>query len=100
MTYDDVLVMGLKWHDKHLVALLTIIHDDNMISKSRWRKGGGQQVVQKPSCIEEYNSYMGGVDKAGQLVQYYGCNNVSKKWWKRVFFHMLDVTLVNAYILY
>ena len=54
------------------------------------------QVIEKPHGIDEYNKYMGGVDKAGLLVQYYGYNNFSKIWWKRV----LDVTLVNAYILY
>ena len=98
MTYNDAPVMGLKWHDKRV---LTTMHDDSLISKSRWKKGGGgQQVIQKPSCTDEYNSYMGGVDKAGQLLQYYGCHIVSKKWWKHVFFHMLDVTLVNAYILF
>ena len=40
---------------------------------------------------------MGGVDKSDQL---YGYNNFSRKWWKRVYFHLLDVTLVNAYVLY
>ena len=102
VTYNDAPVMGLKWHDKRAVALLTTIHDDSLISKSRWKKGGGgQQAIQKPSCIDECNySYMGGVNKAGQLLQYYGCHIVSKKRWKHVFLHMLDVTLVNAYILY
>ena len=61
-------------------------------------KGGGQQVIQEPQCIQEY-MYMGGVDKAGQLVKYYGCNNVSKEWWKRVCFHMLDMTLVTYCII-
>ena len=98
VTYNDAPVMGMKWHDKCVVALLTTIHDDSLISKSQWKKGvGGQQVIQKSS---KYNSFMGGVDKAGQLLQYYDCHIVSKKWWKRVIFHMLDVTLVNAYILY
>ena len=100
LTYNDAPVMGLKWHDKRVVSLLTTIHDDSMISKSRWKKGDNQQVVQKPSCIDEYNCYIGGVDMAAQLLQYYGCKIIYKKWWKRVFFHMLDVTLVNAFILY
>ena len=73
-----------------------------MVTKQRRNKGApnGVQVINKPYGIDEYNKYMGAVDKAGQLVQYYGYNNFSKKWWKRVFFHVLDVTLVNAYILY
>lgn len=57
-------------------------------------------MIEKPQGVDEYNKHMGGVHKAGQLVQYYGYNHFSKKWWKRVFFHMLDVTLVTAYIIY
>ena len=34
------------------------------------------------------------------MVLYYGFAHRSKKWWKRVFFHMLDLSVVNAYILY
>eukprot|EP00731_Ephydatia_muelleri_P013715 Em0007g1025a len=100
--YKDGHVLGLKWKDKRVVSLLTTIHDESMVTKSRRMKGApnGIQVIDKPYGIDEYNKYMGGVDKAGQLVQYYGYNNFSKKWWKRVFFHMLDVTLVNAYIVY
>lgn len=42
---------------------------------------------------------MGGVDKSDQLVTYYGFMRCSKKWWKRAFFHLLEL-MVNAYILY
>ena len=100
--YTDGEILGIKWKDKKDVSLLTTIHNGEMISKRRRLKGGpgGHVTVQKPAAIDQYNTYMGGVDRAGQLMQYYGYNNVTKKWWKRIFFHMLDVTLVNAYILY
>ena len=35
-----------------------------------------------------------------QLVLYYGFSHRSVKWWKRVFFHLLDVSLVNAQIVF
>lgn len=35
-----------------------------------------------------------------QLILYYGFSHRSVKWWKRVFFHLLDVALVNAHILF
>ena len=35
-----------------------------------------------------------------QLVLYYGFAHRSVKWWKRVFFHLLDLSLVNAHILH
>ena len=34
------------------------------------------------------------------MVLYYGFAHRSVKWWKRVFFHLLDLTLVNSHILY
>ena len=41
------------------------------------------------------------MDKADQLVTYYGFAHTTKKWWKRrVFFDLLDTCNVNAYILY
>lgn len=50
--------------------------------------------------IDQYNKYMGGVDRADQLITYYGFHHFSKKWWKRVFFHLLDVSFMNAYLVY
>ena len=35
-----------------------------------------------------------------QLVLYYGYAHRSIKWWKRVFYHMVDLALVNAHILH
>ena len=34
------------------------------------------------------------------MVVYYGFSHKSIKWWMRVFFHMLDLALVNAHLLY
>ena len=35
-----------------------------------------------------------------QMVLYYGFPHKSLKWWKRVFFHLLDLSLVNAHVLH
>ena len=34
------------------------------------------------------------------MILYYGFAHRSIKWWKRVFFHILDTAIVNAHILY
>ena len=74
--------------EKRVAALLTTIHEEGTVTKQRRKKGatGAHQMVTKPLGIDQYNAYMGGVDKADQLVTYYGYNNFSKKWWKRVDF--------------
>lgn len=60
----------------------------------------GTEVVKKPKLVDDYHSHMGGVDVSDQLVCYYGYPHRSVKWWKRFFFHLLDLSAVNANILY
>ena len=68
--------------------MLSTIHNDGIISKrQRTRHAvGGREEIEKPVMIEQYNTYMGGVDKADQLLSYYGFNHCTIKWWKRTFF--------------
>ena len=93
---------ALKWRDKRQVTMLSTIHDTTMVTKRRRSRlaPGGVEEVQKPLMIDRYNMYMGGVDKADQLLAYYGFAHRTVKWWRRAFFHLLDNAIVNAYILY
>ena len=43
---------------------------------------------------------MGGVDRGDQLRGYYGCRMKSRKFYKYIFYFLLDVTITNAFILY
>ena len=48
-----------------------------------------------------YNKYMGGVvDINDQLLQYAALGRRSVKWWKKVLFRLLNLSMVNAYILF
>ena len=102
ITYRDGCILVIKWMDKRVVAALSTIDDDSMVEIQRRTSACQEEIetIQKPAIIHNYNTYMGGVDKADQLVTYYGFPHFSKKWWKRIFFHILDTTLVNAYIMY
>jgi len=95
-------LLSLKWMDKRAVTMISTIHDDSMVATSRRSRfaEGGQEVVQKPKCIVEYNRHMGGVDLSDQMVSYYSFSHRTVKWWRRVFFHLIDTAIVNAYILY
>ena len=55
-----------------------------------------REIVKKPSAILDYIKFMGSVDKADQFVTYHGFPHFSKKWWKIVFYHLLDTA---AYII-
>ena len=95
-------VMALQWQDKRVITMLTTIHDDQMISKKRRSRFGkdNEENVDKPLCIEEYNKHMGGVDRSDQLLSYYGFIHKTLKWSNRASFHLLDLAIVNSYILY
>ena len=41
-----------------------------------------------------------GVDKLDQLVSYYSFTHKSLKWWRKVFFWLVEVGVVNSYVIY
>ena len=43
---------------------------------------------------------MGCADKTDMLKSYYEISRNSKKWWQRIFWHFVDVTLVNSFVIY
>ena len=52
-----------------------------------------------PESIISYNKYMAGVDLGDQSRGYYSCRTKSRKFYKYIFWFLLDVTVTNAYIL-
>ena len=60
----------------------------------------GSVNVRKPSVIERYNKYMNTVDKSDQLLGKYNLLIKCVRWWKIIFFHMIDIASVNAFILF
>ena len=81
------------WKDKRQVSVLSTNSNAKMVAV-------GNPPKLKPSAIQHYNAHMGGVDLADQLRSYYKVGRPSKKWWRYVFWFLLDVTMVNAWIIY
>ncbi|XP_052258108.1 piggyBac transposable element-derived protein 4-like [Dreissena polymorpha] len=44
--------------------------------------------------------HMGGVDRSDQLGKYYSFSRKTKEWWLKLFFHIINLVVTNAYILY
>ncbi len=59
----------------------------------------GRNIV-KPKAIAEYNTFMGGIDKADQMISYYSSPRKTMRWQLKVFFHIVDLCLWNANYLY
>lgn len=70
----DDSMMALKWMDKRPVSMLSTIHDNSHTTKIRRTRHvtRGQEEIRKHVVVEQYNTFMGGVDKSDQLLSYYG----------------------------
>jgi len=49
--------------------------------------------------VNAYNNSKNAVDRFDQMVDTYSLYVKSIKWWKRLFFYLIDVTLVNMYMI-
>src|SRR5215472_11316567 len=54
----------------------------------------------KPTVVLDYNKNKTGVDKSDQMLSYYTFSRKTVKWWKKLFFHLFELAVVNAHILY
>ena len=59
-----------------------------------------RSTQQKPLVVNQYNHSMNGVDRADQYTVYYSFIRRSVKWWRKIFFWIMEVAVVNSYILY
>ena len=92
-------MMCLKFKDKRDVNMLSTIHEPKMtvLWKKHFQTG---DHIKKPSCIVDYCKFMGGVDLLDQYAQYNTIARKTKKWWRKLFFHIMNIVLVNGYRLY
>lgn len=94
-------LLTVTWMDNKPVHLISTISQSQggTIQVKRRKKDGIQQDIPCPFVVQEYNSYMGGVDNNDQLKSYYEIVVNSKKWWPRIFYDLVDRCIINAYIL-
>lgn len=91
----------VKWMDRRVVMLTSNFQSVGMIGEvDRKKRDGVKERIKCPQIVKDYNTNMGFVDKADQLKSTYEISRKSKKWYHRIIFHFVDVTIVNAYIIY
>ena len=54
----------------------------------------------KPVVVDTYNHKMNGVDIADQHTVYYSFIRKTVKWWRKLFFWLMETAVVNSYVLY
>jgi hypothetical protein len=53
-----------------------------------------------PEVVKEYTTYMRGVDIMDQHLESLNIKQKSNKWWKPIFYHIFEITINNAFILF
>lgn len=92
-------MIAMKWVDKRPVHMLSTTCTAHMTGTGKIDRNTNTEML-KPDCVIKYNDKMGGVDKADMQVSFVECARKTLKWYKKLFFHLMDISLYNAFVLY
>lgn len=109
---DNYLVC--RWVDNNVVNMVSTIHtgDETVVRHRRKPRQtrtnrnhlelvwGNNPIatIDIPGIVDDYNHWMGGVDKADQLISYYRPNLRCRRTWMPIFIHGLDIIRVNGFL--
>ena len=91
-------LLVLIWKDKKDVKMLSTMHSSEMKETGKQDRSGNK--ISKPVCVIDYNHGMGGVDRSDQLAATCRSTRKSIKWYKKLFFYLLDMCITNAFVVY
>ena len=89
----------LKVFDRKAVTLMSTVYNSKNTDTGK-KHFQTKEAIQKPLAMIKYNKYMGGVDANDQLLKYSHFSKRTIRWWKKVFFRMLNLCMVNVFILW
>ena len=92
-------LLACKYSDRKIVYLLSTAETAVITPTGKKNRATGE-LLKKPSIVIQYDKYMGGVDRADQMLNYTPFPGKTMKWWKRLFFHLVNMAVMNAYLLY
>lgn len=102
MVDNNKKIAVTKWADNKCVTLASSYAADNRETfVKRYCKSSKHKVdVKCPTVISEYNQQMSGVDLAEMFVSLYRTGSKSRKWYKRIYYHLVDICVNNSWLLY
>ncbi|KAI8779479.1 piggyBac transposable element-derived protein 4 isoform X2 [Biomphalaria glabrata] len=92
---DDNSLLCMAFKDKKAKRHI------NIVSNNAAAENTQEKHPNKPRIWNEYNQYMNSCGRTDQLLGHYGYHNQkSKEWWKKLFFWILEISTINAFILF
>lgn len=99
-TYQQGNLTVTVWQDNRPVTLISTNSDPTATSSVvRKSRDGTTATYSCPNSVALYNKNMGGVDRSDQLRGYYHVRYKCRKYYKYVFWFLLDLAITNAYVL-
>ena len=86
---------AIVWRDRKDVHILTNIHAAPAEGNFRDEQGNAET----PLIVADYNHHMNCMCKGNRKANSYTISRPNWKWAKKLFFHVLDLAILNSYIL-
>lgn len=101
-SHEGLELSATSWKDNKQVLLLsTYVGAEPADTITRYEKKLKANIqISCPRVVKEYNAHMGGVDLMDSFIGRYRIRIKSRKWTTRLFYHLLDMTVINAWVLY
>ncbi|CAG5059299.1 unnamed protein product [Parnassius apollo] len=100
--YEGLDISVTCWKDNKVVTLAsTYVGSEPAETVNRYDKKQKKQIsIACPKIVKDYNVHMGGVDLMDSFLGRYKIRIKSRKWYIRLFYHMVDMAVINYWILY
>ena len=97
-------IVYVCWRDVKVVTVLSTAypgHSEATVTRRARLCGKMEKIdVPIPVAVQKYNISMGGVDLSDQYLAYHNVLRRTVRYWKTLFYHGLDIGVVNSFILY
>ena len=99
----DLPCLVLQWLDNKVVSMITVgnANEQGQVTR-RIRTDGewGERLVKQPKIFKTYNMKMNAVDRSDQILSAFSTQQKCVRWCKTFFFHLIDIAVVNSFILF
>ena len=100
----DSPCLVLQWVDNKVVSMITTVGNANdhgqVIRRVRNDGQWTERLVRQPRIFQTYNMKMNAVDRSDQIPTAFTTQRKCVRWWKTLFFHLIDIAVVNSFILF